>query len=108
MANYIDIDYNNFVNTFGLENMCSVLNDYQLSENLLIATLPYYESKWCLKTQKFLSPFFCFAYLYDNDTDSYNETTDYNDIINYFHNRYSLDELEDWYNKAMDFRNNNL
>ncbi len=55
----------------------------QFSEEFLIKTLDYYDSWECLKTQKNLSPNFCFKYLYDKSTDTKDNWTDYNDIVRY-------------------------
>lgn len=80
----------------------------QFSEDFLSKTPEYYDSWICLKTQKNLSPYFCFRYLYDNDTDSADNWTDYSEIINYLNKQdkiYSKEEIDTGYNKAMLERN---
>ncbi len=51
-------------------------------ETICYNNLRFYSWK-CLRTQKNLSPYFCFKYLYDNDTDSADDWTDYNDVKYY-------------------------
>jgi hypothetical protein len=72
------------------------------SEEFLAKTLEYYDSWICLKTQKHLTPYFCFRYLYDNDTDSADNWTDYNDIVKYFvGSPYSEEELQKIFQEVM-------
>ena len=69
-----------------LDKLCFMNNHLiynQFSEDFLIKVRPYYDSWKCLKTQKNLSPEYCFKYLYDSD-DSADNWTDYNDIETYF------------------------
>ena len=61
--------------------MHNLLSQHQFSEDFLIKTICYYDSWKCLRWQKNLSPEFCFKYLYDNDTDSADNWTDYNKIV---------------------------
>ncbi len=63
--------------------MNNLLSKYQFSQEFLIKTVAYYDSWKCLRYQNNLSPEFCFKYLYDNDTDSADDWTDYNDINEY-------------------------
>ncbi len=59
-----------------------------------------------MRTQKNLSPYFCFRYLYDNDTDSADDWTDYNDIKRYLSNLgYTEAEIKEEFNKAMNDKN---
>ena len=83
--------------------MNNLLKQNQFSEEFLIKTIYYYDSWKCINTQKNLSPFFCFRYLYDNDTDSADDWTDYNQIYEYLKQRnYSEEEILSAYNKATD------
>jgi hypothetical protein len=66
-----------------LSYMNNLLSKYQFSQEFLIKTVGYYDSWKCLRYQNNLSPEFCFRYLYDNDTDSADDWTDYNDIKEY-------------------------
>ena len=76
-------------NTNLLKWMNNLLEQNQFTENFLIKTRKYYDSKKCLKTQKNLSIYFCFKYLYDTyELDSKNDWLDYNDISKYFENIY--------------------
>ena len=78
-----------------LSCMNNLLREHQFSEDFLIKTILYYDSWKCLRTQKNLSPEFCFKYLYDNDTDSADDWTDYNDIENYLLNRgYTKEQIK--------------
>lgn len=68
----------------------------QFSEEFLSKTINYYDSWICLKYQNNLSPYFCFKYLYDNNTDSADNWTSYEDIIKYFdkqEKKYSIEQL---------------
>ncbi len=81
-----------------LSFMSNLLREHQFSEEFLIETILYYDSWKCLRTQKNLSPYFCFRYLYDNDTDSADDWTDYNQIKDYLLKRaYTLEEIEHWH-----------
>ncbi len=66
-----------------LSFMNNLLSQYQFPEDFLIKTIEYYDSWKCLKSQWDLSPYFCFRYLYDNDTDSADNWTDYSEIYKY-------------------------
>jgi hypothetical protein len=61
-----------------------LLHNHQFSEEFLAKTIEYYDSWICLRTQKNLTPAFCFEYLYDNNTDSADNWTDFADILKYF------------------------
>jgi hypothetical protein len=81
-----------------------LLTKHQFSEEFLIKTICYYDSWKCLRWQKNLSPLFCFKYLYDNDTDSADDWSDYNDIKEYLLKRgYNEEQIkqsfEEVYNK---------
>ncbi len=102
--NNFEIDLLN--NPEKLSWMQNLLSNYQFSEKFLIETICYYDSWKCLRTQKNLSPYFCFRYLYDNDTDSADDWTDYNDIKRYLSNLgYTEAEIKEEFNKAMNDRN---
>ncbi len=77
--------------------MHSLLRNHQFSEEFLIKTICYYDSWKCLRTQKNLSPYFCFKYLYANDTDSADDWTDYNKIKEYLLKiNYTIEQIEEW------------
>jgi hypothetical protein len=81
--------------------MHSLLSQHQFSEDFLIKTIGYYDSWRCLRTQKNLSPYFCFKYLYDNDTDSMDNWTDYNDIESYLLKRgYTKEQIKEEFIKT--------
>ncbi len=85
-----------------LSFMNNLLFKYQFSEKFLIETIIYYDSWKCLRSQKNLSPYFCFRYLYDNQTDSADNWTDYTEIFDYLKKRnYSDEEIEKEFKKAM-------
>ncbi len=82
-----------------LQNLFSLRN---FSEDFLIKTLDYYDSDKCLRTQKNLTPYFCFKYLCDKNSDSSDIYTDYNDIVDYFKNsNYSIEYIKKVYNQVM-------
>ena len=84
-----------------LSFMHSLLRQHQFSEEFLIETIYYYDSWKCLNTQHNLSPYFCFRYLYDNDTDSADDWTDYTQIKNYLLKRnYTIEQIEYYYNQV--------
>ena len=88
-----------------LSFMNNLLKQHQFSEEFLIKTIYYYDSWKCLNTQQNLSPFFCFRYLYDNDTDSADDWTDYNQVYEYLKKRnHSEKDIVSAYNKATDDR----
>lgn len=90
------------------EKLCfmnNLLKEYQFPEEFLIKTIGYYDSWKCLRTQWNLSPYFCFRYLYDNDTDSADDWTDFSQIYIYLLERkYSNDTIYKAYEKAMEDR----
>jgi hypothetical protein len=89
-----------------LSNMNNLLKTHQFSEEFLINTIVYYDSWVCLKTQKNLTPYFCFKYLYDNTTDSADDWTDYNMIYSYLKERnYDDDIISFEFKRAMYDRN---
>jgi hypothetical protein len=76
--------------------MNNLLRENQFSEEFLIETICYYDSWKCLRTQNNLSPYFCFRYLYDNDTDSADDWTDYNQIKEYLLKRaYTIEQIDE-------------
>jgi hypothetical protein len=86
--------------------MSNLLSKHQFSEEFLIKTILYYDSWKCLRTQKNLSPYFCFRYLYDNDTDSADDWTDYNQVKDYLLKRgYNEEQIKEEFNRAMNDRN---
>ena len=86
--------------------MYNLLSQHQFSEEFLIKTIGYYDSWRCLRTQKNLSPYFCFRYLYDNDTDSADDWTDYNNVKDYLLKRdYTEEQIEAEFKRAMNDRN---
>ncbi len=91
------------------EKLCfmnNLLSQYQFPEDFLIKTIEYYDSWKCLRTQWDLSPYFCFRYLYDNDTDSADDWTDFNQIYLYLIERdYSNEIINKEYVRAMKDRN---
>lgn len=89
-----------------LSCMNNLLSKHQFSEQFLIKTILYYDSWKCLRNQNNLSPYFCFKYLYCNDTDSADNWTDFNEIKEYLLKRdYTEVQIRDAFNKAMDDRN---
>ena len=76
-----------------LSSMNNLLKYNQFSEEFLIKTRIYYDSKKCIRYQNNLSPYFCFRYLYDRaDLDSADDWTDYSEIYNYLKKRNYSDE----------------
>ena len=79
----------------------------QFSEEFLSKTPEYYDSWICLKTQKNLTPYFCFRYLYDNQTDSADNWTDYYEILKYLEKQdkqYLKEDIDKEYQRAMNDR----
>jgi len=59
-----------------------------------------------LRTQKNLSPYFCFRYLYDSEYDSADDWTDYNNVKDYLLKRdYTEEQIEAEFKRAMNDRN---
>jgi hypothetical protein len=85
-----------------LSFMSNLLREHQFSEEFLIHTICYYDSWKCMRTQKNLSPYFCFRYLYDNDTDSADDWTDYNQVKDYQLKRgYTEEQIHLYFKQAM-------
>jgi len=89
-------------------SMNNYLRKYDFSEEFLIKHRIHYDSWKCLRNQTNLSPYFCFRYLYDTpEYDSADDWTDYNDVERYLKNKnYTITEIRNAYEKAMDDRNN--
>jgi hypothetical protein len=102
--NQIEIDLLN--NSSELSYMHNLLTKHQFSEEFLIETIYYYDSWRCLRTQKNLSPYFCFRYLYDNESDSADDWTDYNNVKDYLLKRgYTEEQIKEEFIRAMNDRN---
>jgi hypothetical protein len=92
-------------NSAKLSFMNNLLREYQFTEEFLIKTINYYDSWVCINSQYNLTPYFCFKYLYDNDTDSADNWTDYNTIYKYLKKRnYTDKEIDKQYNKIIKFK----
>ena len=111
MNNYSNINkYNEseiMTDPLKLSHMNNIIREQQFSESFLINTNTYYDSWTCLKYQENLSPYFCFRYLYDNENDSADNWTDYNDVIRYLnkHGITNKEFIEHEFNRAMRDRN---
>jgi len=86
-----------------LSTLHNLLSGRQFSEEFLELTIGYYDSWRCLRTQNNLSPYFCFRYLYDNNTDSADNWTDYYDVLRYLKktNTYTDEFIEQEFQRAM-------
>lgn len=71
-----------------LTSLNYILYNHSFSEAFLAKTIEYYDSWICLKTQHTLTPAFYFTYLYDNDTDSADNWTDFQDIQQCFEKKW--------------------
>jgi hypothetical protein len=88
-----------------LYSMNNLLFEHQFSENFLTKTIYYYDSWKCLRSQKNLSPYFCFRYLYDSQYDSVDNWTDYNDVESYLKKlNYNEEEITEAFDNAMNDR----
>lgn len=88
-----------------LSFMDNLLREYQFSEEFLIKTRIYYDSWKCMRTQKNLSPHFCFYYLYDRqEYDSADDWTDFNQVKNYLQKRFTDEEINKVFKEVMDER----
>jgi hypothetical protein len=76
-----------------------LLQNRQFSLEFLAKTVEWYDSWVCLRTQKHLTPAFCFRYLFNNATDTSDNWTDHSDIVRYFMGR-----IEDEYYKELERR----
>lgn len=83
--------------------MNNLLREHQFTEDFLIKTRIYYDSWKCLQTQRNLSPYFCFRYLYDTeDYDSADDWTDYVEVYRYLIKlNYSDDIIESEFKRAI-------
>jgi hypothetical protein len=82
----------------------------QFSLDFLAKTSEWYDSWLCLRSQKGLTPEFCFRYLYDNGTDSADDWTDYNDIKKYFDREgtHSEEQIEAAFKAELEHRRNKV
>jgi hypothetical protein len=97
-------------NKLDLSFMNNHLQKRQFTEEELIQYRPYYDSIKCLRTQKNLSAYFCFRYLYDTqEDDSADDWTCYTDVVLYLNKNGITDVnyIEQEYQRAMEDRNNN-
>jgi hypothetical protein len=90
-----------------LSSLQSLMYQRQFSIPFLEKTAEWYDSWICLRTQKGLTPQFCFRYLFDNGTDSADNWTDYNDIVRYFGGSDSV-AIEKAYAEEMQRRNSGV
>jgi hypothetical protein len=85
--------------------MNNLLRDNQFTEDFLIKTRIYYDSWKCLRSQKNLSPYFCFYWLYDReDYDSADDWTDYNQVYNYLKDKYDYEFIRYEFKRAIQDR----
>lgn len=76
---------------------------YQFSEKYLIKNIKYFNSNVCLENQLYLTPYFCFRYLYNNITEPIQNRVYYNNIIDYFKNTKEYNEsMINIYNNIFD------
>ena len=76
----------------------------QFSASFLAKTVEWYDSWVCLRTQKGLTPEFCFRHLFDNETDSADNWTDFNDIVRYFGATQPIGVLEKVFEEELENR----
>ena len=69
-----------------METFNNKIKNYQFSEKYLIKNIKYFNSNVCLENQMYLTPYFCFRYLYNNITEPIENRVYYNNIIDYFKN----------------------
>lgn len=83
--------------------MNNLLREHQFTEDFLIKTRIYYDSWKCLRSQRDLSPYFCFRYLYDTqEFDSADDWTDYGQVYRYLKEKdYSEDLIESEFKRAI-------
>ena len=85
-----------------LSHMNNLLLCHQFSEDFLIKTRIFYDSWKCLRTQKNLSPYFCFYYLYDRqEYDSADDWTDFLQVKEYLLKRFNEEEINFVYKQVM-------
>lgn len=87
-----------------LGHLQNLMHHRQFSVQFLTKTVEWYDSWVCLRTQKGLTPQFCFRYLFDNGTDSADNWTDYNDIVRYFGTTQPIGVLEKAFEEELDYR----
>ncbi len=108
MNKYLNMSEDEILNSQShIAYMDLIIRTKQLSEKFLAQTIGYYNSWTCLKHQRNLTPYFCFRYLYCNETDSKCNWTDYNDVIRYLEKqdtRYTQDEIKQAFKQAMNDR----
>ena len=88
--------------------MNNLLREHQFTEDFLIKTRIYYDSWKCLRSQKNLSPYFCFRYLYDTEEyDSADDWTDYGEVYRYLIKLNYLDDIiESEFKRAINDKKN--
>jgi hypothetical protein len=87
-----------------LAHLQSLLYRRQFSMPFLATSVEWYDSWVCLRTQKGLTPQFCFRYLFDNGTDSADNWTDFNDIVRYFGTTLDLTVIEKAFEEELEYR----
>ncbi len=104
MNNSNNISENDILNNKKyLNDLDSFLKIRQFSEEFLVSATNNYDPMTCLKYQKNLSPYFCFKYLYDNDSGYADNWVSYNDVTHYLskqEKKYTDEEIEFFYNKV--------
>ena len=100
------IKINKKININNVNNVNNKIKNYQFSEKYLIHLInneDYFSSKLCLEYQLYLTPYFCFRYLYNNIKEPLQNRIYYNNIIDYFRNQKKFNiNLVDMYVKIFD------
>ena len=82
-----------------------LMSDNEFTEDFLTKTRIYYDSWKCIRTQKNLSPYFCFYWLYDRQNyDSADDWTDYNQVFNYLKDNYDHEFIKEEFKRAIQDR----
>ena len=83
-----------------MENIFTIRQKYT-NEQLKVELNNYTSREFFIKYGEYVSIYFCFRYLYENVQESIHERVYYNEIVDKFKDKYSIDHIKKIYEVAL-------